>query len=61
VLDGKDVRFVGIGKGKFEALFDTVPELLNKLGIKKKDGEGKGGKGRHGKAKHDDGKDPEQD
>ena len=50
VLHDKSVRFVGIGKGKFEALFETVPELLNKLGIRKKDGEGKHGKG-HGKGR----------
>ena len=41
VLDGKEVRFVGIGKGKIEALFETIPELLHKLGIKRKDDSGK--------------------
>jgi len=50
VLDGKDVRFVAIGKGKIEALFDTVPELLHKLGIKKKEGGGKHGR-KHGEDK----------
>lgn len=51
VLDGRDVRFISIGKGKLEALFETVPDLLNKLGIKKKEGAGKHGKGRHGEGK----------
>ena len=46
VLDGKDVRFIGVtGKGRFEMLFDTVPDLLSKLGIIKRDGRGKKGKG----------------
>ncbi|MDP8238199.1 MAG: spore germination protein GerW family protein [Candidatus Hatepunaea meridiana] len=55
VLDGKDVRFMGIGKGKFESLFETIPDLLRKFGITKKDGQGKKGKGsKDGKEHKDD-------
>ncbi|NQT34635.1 sporulation protein [bacterium] len=44
VLDGEDVRFVNIGKGKLDTLFETVPDLLRKFGLSKKDGKGKKGK-----------------
>ena len=43
VIDGDDVKFIGIGKGKIEMLFETVPEVLRKLGITSK-GEKKSGK-----------------
>ena len=47
VLDGEDVRFVNIGKGKLDTLFETVPDLLRKFGLSKKDGKGKKGKTHH--------------
>jgi len=40
VVDDKGVRFLGMGKGKYEALFETVPDLLAKFGIIRKDGKG---------------------
>jgi len=42
VVDDKGVRFLGMGKGKYDALFETVPDLLAKFGITKKEGKGKG-------------------
>lgn len=33
VLEGDQVRFIGIGKGKIETLVETVPEVLKKFGI----------------------------
>lgn len=35
VYDGQKVQFVNVSKGKIDSLIDTVPELLNKLGISK--------------------------
>lgn len=36
VYDGEKVQFVGTSKGKIDSLFDTIPEVLNKLGLTKK-------------------------
>lgn len=36
VYDGEKVQFVGTSKGKIDSLFDTIPEILSKLGITKK-------------------------
>ncbi|MBM3327802.1 MAG: hypothetical protein FJY65_12690 [Calditrichaeota bacterium] len=33
--DGKDIRFIAIGKGKLDALIETVPELIKKIGLAK--------------------------
>ena len=40
VVDEKGVRFMGTGKGKFETLFEVVPDLLRKFGVTKKEGKG---------------------
>jgi len=37
VWDGEKVQFIAIGKGVLESLVQTVPELLTKLGLMKKD------------------------
>ena len=31
--DGEAVRFVGVGKGKMDALFETIPDMMKKFGI----------------------------
>jgi len=46
VVDDQGPRFLGMGKGKFESLFEAVPDLLRKFGITRKEGKDKGGKGR---------------
>ncbi|MBM3329104.1 MAG: sporulation protein [Calditrichaeota bacterium] len=33
--DGEQIRYIPVGKGKLDALLDTVPEILQKLGIAK--------------------------
>jgi uncharacterized spore protein YtfJ len=37
VWDGEKVQFIGLGKGAIETLVESVPELLAKLGLTKKD------------------------
>ena len=37
VWDGEKVQFIGLGKGTIETLVESVPELLAKLGLTKKD------------------------
>ncbi len=41
VWDGKNVKFIGIGKGKIDSLIETVPDLLRKFGITKGKGKDK--------------------
>ncbi|MBT3234028.1 MAG: hypothetical protein HN356_14595 [Calditrichaeota bacterium] len=31
--DGESIKFVGVGKGKMDAFFETLPEMLKKVGI----------------------------
>lgn len=54
VVDEKGVRFLRMGKGKYEALFETVPDLLAKFGITKQDKKGKGGQDHHSGKSEDD-------
>lgn len=39
--DGESVKFVGVGKGKMDAFFETLPEMLKKVGITLPFGSGK--------------------
>ena len=39
--DGKQIKFVSVSKGKIDTLIDTVPEVLRKLGIVRKDDKAK--------------------
>ncbi len=40
--DGENIKFVGVGKGKMDAFFETLPEMLKKVGISLPFGGGKG-------------------
>lgn len=52
VWDGKEVKFIGMGKGKIETLIDTLPDVLRKFGIFRKNEDSKGGKGGKGDKRH---------
>ncbi len=41
-FDGEKVKFVAVGKGKIETLFETVPEVLKKVGLDMSKFSGKG-------------------
>jgi uncharacterized spore protein YtfJ len=36
--DGSDVKFIPVGKGTFDSIIDSVPELIKKFGLGKKPG-----------------------
>ena len=39
--DGEKIKFVGVSKGRIDSLVESVPDLLKKLGITRKDGKEK--------------------